>query len=49
MIVLFASARHLAWQVDQGDVGVLVLDGSAQLVLIDDDEYDQSMIQVVIV
>ena len=46
---LFASARHLAWQVGQGDVGVLVLGGTAQLVVIDDDEYDQSMIQVVIV
>ena len=44
MIEFFASARHLAWQVDQGDVSVLVLDGSAQLVLIDDDEYYQSMI-----
>ena len=49
MIELFASARHLAWQVGQGDVGVLVLGDTAQLVVIDDDEYDQSMIQVVIV
>ena len=49
MIVLFASARHLAWQVGQGDVGVLVLGDTAQLAVIDDDEYDQSMIQVVIV
>ena len=30
-------------------MGVLVLGGTAQLVVIDDDEYDQSMIQVVIV
>ena len=49
LIEIFASARHLAWQVGQGDVGVLVLGGTAQLVVIDDDEYDQSMIQVVIV
>ena len=38
-----ASARHLAWQVGQGDVGGLVLDGDDQLVLYDDD-YDQIVI-----
>ena len=40
MVWCFASARHLAWQVGQGDVGGLVLGGDDQLVLYDGD-YDQ--------
>ena len=38
----YASARHLAWQVDQGGVGGLLLGGGDQLVLFDD--YDQIVI-----
>ena len=43
MVWWCASARHLAWQVGQGDVGSLVLDGADQLVLYDGD-YDQIVI-----
>ena len=31
----YASARHLAWQVGQGDVGSLVLDDDDQLFRLD--------------
>ena len=42
MVWWCASARHLAWQVDQGGVCGLVLRGVDQLVLLDD--YDQIVI-----
>ena len=42
----YASARHPAWQVGQGDVGSLVLGGEYQLLGLDVG-YDQLWIEVV--